>query len=120
MLADGPRTPREAFEAAVAKEEAPFEGDAWVWRRLADLGAGDRPLVSAANGGTLPPPPPLGDAAVFAATPVASTDDGRRVLAGGADRVDLLGIDRWLGGTHLQPGVVWRWDPRAERLERPA
>jgi hypothetical protein len=38
------------------------------------------------------------------------TDDGRRVLAGDADRVRLRGIDRWLGGVHLTGrGPVWRW-----------
>ena len=38
------------------------------------------------------------------------TELGRRVLAGDADRVEVLGIDRWVGGTHLSPGAVWRWD----------
>jgi hypothetical protein len=39
------------------------------------------------------------------------TDDGRRVLAGDADRVALCGIDRWLGGVHLTGrGPVWRWN----------
>ena len=34
----------------------------------------------------------------------------RDVLGGRADRVELLGIDRWVGGTHLVPGAVWRRD----------
>jgi hypothetical protein len=44
--------------------------------------------------------------------------EGRRGLSGEADRVELLGIDRWLGGTHLRPGHVWRWDPAARPVVR--
>jgi hypothetical protein len=40
-------------------------------------------------------------------------------LRGEADRVALLGIDRWIGGTHITPRSTWRWDPRASRLVRP-
>jgi hypothetical protein len=29
------------------------------------------------------------------------TDAGERVLRGEANRVALLGIDRWVGGTHV-------------------
>jgi MerR family regulatory protein len=100
-LADGPKRPHAVFLACQAREEAPFEGDAWAWRRLASL----PPLVS-----ELPPPPPLGDGRVFAAARAELTDTGRAVLAGAADRVDY-GLDRHLGGTHLTPQNAWRWDP---------
>jgi hypothetical protein len=36
------------------------------------------------------------------------------VLRGESDRVELLGLDRWLGGTHLTAQNAWRWD-RVER-----
>jgi len=39
------------------------------------------------------------------------TDAGRDVLAGSADRLRLCGIDRWLGGVHLNGrGPSWRWN----------
>jgi hypothetical protein len=42
---------------------------------------------------------------------VTLTDTGRSVLAGRLDRVAACGIDRWLGGVHLQGGSrMWRWD----------
>jgi hypothetical protein len=50
------------------------------------------------------------------ATPLELTDAGRAVLAGQADRVELLGIDRWLGGVHLQPDSLWRWDGARGRI----
>jgi hypothetical protein len=50
---------------------------------------------------------------------VALTDAGRDVLAGRQDRVSLCGIDRWLGGVHVEGrGGVWRWDAAAERAVR--
>jgi hypothetical protein len=100
-LLDGPKRPFELFLASQQAEEAPFDGDAWVWRRLAGL----QPLVT-----ELPPPPPLGDTRRFTSTTVELTPQGRAVLAGEADRVELLGIDRRLGGTHLRPDDLWRWD----------
>jgi hypothetical protein len=43
---------------------------------------------------------------------------GRAVLAGEADRVAACGVDRWLGGTHLRGGNVWRWDDRQQRVRQ--
>lgn len=100
-LLDGPRRPPELFVASQAREEAAFAGDAWIWKRLAEL----VPLVE-----ELPPAPPLGDARTFAATAVTLTTLGRDVLAGRADRVQAAPLDRWVGGIQLGSGPDWRWD----------
>ena len=48
---------------------------------------------------------------------VALTDAGRSVLAGQSDKVTTCGIDRWLGGVHLQSGnTIWRWDETCDRM----
>jgi hypothetical protein len=48
---------------------------------------------------------------------VALTDTGRSVSAGRLDRVAICGLDRWLGGVHLQSaGQLWRWDDRQQRV----
>lgn len=45
------------------------------------------------------------------------TDDGLAVLSGAADRVQLCGIDRWLGGVRLEgEPPLWRWSPDLQRL----
>jgi DNA-binding transcriptional MerR regulator len=116
LLADEPGTPRTLFLESQNREEAPYDGDAWVWRRLADLGGGERPLIARENGAPVPAPPPLGDARRFAAAVLKLTNDGRAVLDGRADRIDLLGIDRWLGGTHVRPDHAPRWDRGAGRI----
>jgi RNA polymerase sigma factor (sigma-70 family) len=47
------------------------------------------------------------------------TDVGRAVLAGKQDRVATCGIDRWLGGVHLQGDTdLWRWDDERHRITR--
>jgi hypothetical protein len=53
----------------------------------------------------------------FNGAKLALTDNGRRVLAGKDDHVALNGIDRWIGGVHLQGHQVpWRWDERVHQL----
>lgn len=50
---------------------------------------------------------------------VTLTDAGRAVLAGEQDRVTVCGIDRWLGGVHLEGDAVsWRWDEEHQRMSR--
>jgi DNA-binding transcriptional MerR regulator len=119
-VAAGAPTPVDAFVAEQDLEPAPFLGDAWFFRALAVLGTGDARLVETEAGQPLPAAPPLGDAPVFARLPLRLTRAGEQVLAGRADRVALLGLDRWVGGTHLAAGSVWRWDPAAGRLIGPA
>jgi hypothetical protein len=118
LLAGGPRTALDVFLAAQDLEEAPFDGDTSAFARIAQLGAGERALVARADGERLPGPP-RGDDRAFGRERLALTADGRAVLAGEADAVALRGIDRWVGGTHLRAGHVWRWDARAGALVEP-
>ena len=47
------------------------------------------------------------------------TDAGRRMLAAAQDRVVTCGIDRWMGGVHLEGHAVpWRWDDEAQSVVR--
>ena len=109
-LAAGERTPTAAFVAAQRLEDAPFLGDAWFYRSLSALGQGDVRLVESDDGAPLPPPPPLSDSRHFAGLSLRLTSTGERVLRGEVDRVELLGVGRWVGGTHVTPANPWRWD----------
>ena len=119
VLSAGAATPTEVFLACQRLEAAPFDGDTWAWRRLAGLAAGKRPLVATVAGSELPVPPPLGDGPAFTSTAVCLTEDGRAVLDGAADRVELMGLDRWLGGTHLRRDNAWRWDAESRSVLPP-
>src|SRR4051794_25140461 len=119
-VAAGARTPPAAFVAAQRLEEAPFMGDTWFYRALYALGQGPTRLLESEDGAALLPPPPLGDSQPFARLQLRLTATGEQALRGEADRVELLGIDRWIGGTHITPGTTWRWDAAERPLVRPA
>jgi DNA-binding transcriptional MerR regulator len=115
VVAEKELTPLGAFLATQNLEEAPFHGDAWFYRALSSLGQGDGRLLES-DEGPLPEPPPLSDGQEFARLRLRLTDTGERVLRGEADRVELLGVDRWIGGTHVTRESTWRWDPSARAL----
>ena len=117
VLAGGPQSSAQAYVASQELEDAPFHGDTWVYRALWELGRGDVRLVESAGGG--PVPPVAARDPESGAVELVLTAAGRRVLDGEADRVELLGIDRWVGGTHLVPGAVWRWDGEQRSLVAP-
>jgi DNA-binding transcriptional MerR regulator len=109
-VAEGARTAGKAFVSAQNREPAAFLGDAWFYRTLAALGRGPMRLVETLDGDELPAPPPLGDGHAFTHVPLRLTEQGESVLRGDGDRVHLLGVDRWIGGTHVTPENDWRWD----------
>ena len=97
-ISAGADTAAAAFAAAQRLEGAPFLGDTWFYRALSTLGQGEFRLLESED-----------DALRLTAV-------GERTLSGEADRVSLLGIDRWVGGTHVTPESLWRWDPIAQKL----
>jgi len=106
VVADGADNPIEMFRALQAAEERPFMGDYWAWMALHRLGAGEHPLVVA----PVAPEPEL--TTDFASQTYEVTDVGHDVLAARADHAELNGIDRWIGGVHLEGHrPTWRWDP---------
>jgi hypothetical protein len=87
-------------------------------RRATERGALEAIAAGASSPATAPPP--LGDGGRFASTRLRLTGAGTSVLRGESDRVELLGLDRWLGGTHLTAQNAWRWDPVERRVLGPA
>ena len=106
-LRDGEQTFGELFVACQRMEERVFMGDTIFWSIVRGLAKGRNPLV-AIEGST--------GAAVTFPTRISLTTLGGVVLDGGADHVDLNGIDRWMGGVHLTTSHVWRWDDKAQTI----
>ncbi len=106
-LAEGASTFEELFRATQRMEQRVFMGDTSFLRILRELATLPRPLLRLE-------PSPNGS---LAAQRVSLTTTGRAVLEGHDDWVYIRGIDRWLGGVHLQGSVAaWRWDSEAGRL----
>jgi hypothetical protein len=100
-IAGGATSVRAAFVESQRREDPFFLGDLVFASYMTDLSRGASPLVVLAGGG-----PVLDDE-------VRLTETGESVMRGGRDRVRLNGIDRWLGGVHLEgPDAAWRWDGR--------
>ena len=116
VLADGPRPSSASFLASQELEDVPFHGDSWVFRALWELGRGEPRLLETASGEPVPEPR---DGAPPGNGELALTSLGRAVLAGTADRVERLGIDRFVGGTHVTSDAVWRWDAAQRALVPP-
>jgi hypothetical protein len=105
-VADGARTARAAFRWVSERERRPFLGDVQFLDTLANLAAGEKPLLALSPQA----PRPAGS------TEVVLTENGRRVLA---SRGRYNGVDHWIGGVHLGPGLPsWRYDDRLETLVR--
>jgi Domain of unknown function (DUF1835) len=119
VIVDGAGSPREIFAGAQKLEASPFLGDWSFWRLLARLAAPPEPLLQIEGGARFFYPPQKADGPEFEAQHFALTDRGRDVLENRTDAVRLKSIDRWFGGTHLEPGSVWRWDEDEQKLVAP-
>jgi hypothetical protein len=105
----GAGTFEEVFRATQAMEERVYMGDSSFDRILRELAAPPRPLLRLEPG-------PQGS---LRSLRIALTASGRGVLEGRDDWVRSRGIDRWLGGVHLQGAeAAWRWDTETKRLFR--
>lgn len=110
VLRSEPLAARDLFLAAHHdRERWVFLGDTVFYSYLDRLASGPRPLV------TLSVRPARPDAVADL------TDDGRAVLEGIADWIDLGGSDRWLGAVHCSAREDrWRWDTTSGRVARRA
>jgi hypothetical protein len=90
--ATGPMPLRAAFVESQKREEAMFLGDSSFFAYARELASCANPLLSI-----------HGDQASI-------THAGKEVLDGRVDHIELNGIDRWIGGVHLTPDRVWRWN----------
>lgn len=98
-LNSGSRTFAQIFQYVNRREPAPFMGDSTLALHVRRLAEGEQPLLSI-------------DDQTHALTPA-----GARVLAGEADRVELLPLNHWLGGVRLQGrDCQWRWSHQDTRL----
>lgn len=115
-IADGIGDPIALFRHVHEREVAPWMGDAMFWPVLDDLAEEPTPLVTVASAeAAANAARSFADGAdpkeVSARLTVVPTELGLAVLAGEEDRVTACGIDRWMGGVHLQAdGEPWRWD----------
>ena len=91
-------------------------GDSTFYYYVKRLTIGDRPLVRQTVGDAFLMPQESGYTEEFRAQRFELTADGRDVLEGRADAIALRGIDKWIGGFHLTPENLLRWDGNGQQL----
>lgn len=119
LVVAGEQRPTLLFRAWMEREPAPFMGDTSFFTRVRDLARGPTPLLRVVGSadGSFTLPAEWSDTASFQAQQLEATPTGRAVLAGEADWIHLAGLDRWLGGVHLQGSEAqWSWSRNNERL----
>jgi hypothetical protein len=105
-VADGAGTAGEVHARVAAREARPYLADLFCFRIVARLVGARTPLLAAE---------PTGE--VTAGTRLRLTAGGRRVLGGKADHLAQGGVDRWIGGVHLDGAdSPWRWDEGTEGI----
>ena len=114
LVSSGAREFASIFTAFGAHESIYGFGDSHLWLELAKLAKARRPLLaveSAAQDNST-----VGSQLDLQAR-FSLTETGDKVLRGQADFVRLNGLNRWLGGAHLNSEEkIWRWDEAQKTL----
>jgi hypothetical protein len=109
QLAQEPIKLWTAFPKMQEGERAYYIADGSFWEIATELSSATPPLVMVDAVASANQALPHGT--------VVTTPFGRDVLDGRADRIERCGIDRWMGGVHLQgSGPLRRWYPDEARL----
>ena len=109
LSAAGPVELSAAFPRMHDDEDAYYVTDTSIAELADALSHTSPPLLTLAPGQV--------DAEGWLRGAMTITDTGRAVLAGRQDKIEACGIDRWLGGVHLQSDAVpWRWDDARQRI----
>lgn len=127
VVASGVRKLGPIFSAVSNKEERPFFGDTSLWSCINQLASCKEPLLRVSGPNSLSELTKIRPGTETDAPPslkklnlwdVDITDIGKEVLAGLQDAIMLSGIDRWLGGVHLQGAcaAAWRWDLEQNKI----
>lgn len=120
----GERKLGKIFVEVSNMEDQPFFGDTSLWGVINGLGTCRVPLLDVTGPGSLseltkvdPENYQPVSGKKLRQWDISITDTGRDVIAGKQDAVKLNGIDRWLGGIHLQGAEAqWRWDEQNGQL----
>lgn len=116
IVSQGTSHPLEIFAELQSLEQRPWLGDWSFWKILRQMAEGAEPLLQTAHGQPFRHPPMQLDGPEFNEQGLHLTRAGHEVLENRRDALKLRPIDRWLGGTHLRRGSVWRWDEEKLQL----
>jgi len=107
-IRDGAIAPALAFRHYQQTEPLPFLGDLGFFHRLDALAFARHPLIRGIPEGGIAEASRTKRMLEYAHAQIELTAVGHEVLEAKADFVKLNGVDRWVGGVHLNGLNVWR------------
>lgn len=117
VLDESPQGPVTLFHRCQERESPPFMGEWSFWWEVEMLCTAPVPPLAVAGGGPFVAPPAVAPLARrFVDQQLELTPPGQRLLLGSADYVEQNGLDRWIGGVHLQRDNSRRWSGRDQTL----
>jgi hypothetical protein len=113
-VADEPMSASDLFRMNQRLEDAPWCGDRMYWHYLKRLAGAHMPALAIEG-----PDDWWKSREGVRESQVGLTRTGFALLRRAADWVSVNGIDRWIGGVHLQGRTAaWRWDAGERKLVR--
>jgi len=109
LLASDKVSAGKLFGKYIETEERRFLGDASFWWILRDMLGSQPPLMTLPKGIELTLPTNREQI-------LSITQAGKEVLAGKKNWLDLIQIDCWIGGVHLQNENIWCWDSESKKI----
>jgi hypothetical protein len=103
IIAAGEQRPGKVFTSNQALEDRVFMGDTGFWDILRLFLTSSPPLITL----------PAGKQLTLPSTPdqaLTITPEGKAVLLGKRNWLEIKAPDRWIGGVHLTRDKVWTWD----------
>lgn len=111
IISEGEERPGKVFGRNQESEERMFMGDSSFWIILQEMLDSSPQLLTLAGSKALTVP----------AGPdqnLSITSAGEDVLAGKKNWLEIVEMDRWIGGVHLVRGNIWCWDRGAGSLSK--
>ena len=103
--------PGKLFGLCQQTEESIFMGDSSFWVILNQLLQAPEPLISLCSGNNLNLPAKPEDI-------LSITSMGKAVLNGEKNWLDIINIEKWIGGVKLTQDNIWLWDKNTQQLKQ--
>ncbi len=113
VISEGEKLAGKVFGRSQDLEDRIFLGDSSFWVILHQFLNADPPLLKLPKGKklTLPTSPDQ---------ELSITATGLDVLSGKSSWLEIIDIDRWIGGVHLKPDNIWCWDSKSSSVVKRA
>jgi len=111
IISGGEKRPGRVFGCNQDLEDRVFLGDSSFWVILQEFLDSSPPLLSL----------PVGKKLTLPTSPdqeLSITQTGREVLAGKRSWLEIVELERYIGGVHLTPENIWCWDSASGSLSK--